>query len=101
MSQSSVLVSVSQPPSDSVQQAKPNSHGAQIRFYEPFDLTETSQVALFAARYVSDMAVPYRVVVPVDFFFDPNLDDKRVSVKFGGRAISALLVALRYRIARF
>lgn len=55
---------------------------------------------LFAARYVSDMAVPYRVVMLVGFFFDPNLDNKRVGVKFG-RPISTLLRPLRYQTARF
>ena len=78
-----LIVSKIQPSPDSLTQAKPNAHGVQISFYENFNLTETSQVALFAAGYMSDMSVPYRVVILVDFFFDPNLDDKRVGVKFG------------------
>ena len=76
-----------QPSSESLTQAKPNAHFAQIRLYEAFNLAEISQITLFAVGYVGDMAVPYRVAVLVGFFFDPDLDDKRVRVKFG-RSIS-------------
>lgn len=78
-----LVLSKTQPSSDSLTQAEPDAHGAQIRFYEAFDLAEISQVALFAAWNVSDMAVPYRVTMLISFFFDPHLDDERVRAKFG------------------
>ena len=90
-----------QPSSDSVTQAKPNAHVAQIRFYEAFNIAEISQVTLFAVGYVSDMAMPYRVTVLVGFFFDPNFDDKRVRAKFGRLMSMPPLRALRYRTPRF
>lgn len=95
-----LIVSKTQPSSDALRQAKPDAHGAQIRFYEALNLAQISQVTLLAARYVRDMAVPFRVVIPVRFFFDPNLDDKRVRIKFG-RVISTFLRPLRYQTTRF
>jgi hypothetical protein len=93
--------SKSQPSPYSLAQAKLNAHGFQIRSYKGLNLTETSQVALFAAWYVSDMAVPYRVAVLIGFFFDPNFDDKRVGVKFGRRISTPLISWLRCRTAPF
>ena len=93
--------SESQPSPYPLAQAKLNAHGLQIRFYKGLNLIETSQVALFAAWYVGDMAVPYRVAILVGFFFYPNFDDKRVGVKFGRLMSMPPFGALRDQTARF
>ena len=90
-----------QPSPDSLTQTKPDAHVAQIRLYEAFNLAEILQVTLFAVGYVSDMAVPYRVAMLVGFFFDPNLHDKRVRVKFGALISMPCLRALWCQTARF
>ena len=90
-----------QPFPDALTQAKPNAHIAQIRLYEAFNFAEVSQVTLFAVGYVRDMAMPYRVAMLVGFFFDPDLDDKRVRAKFDRPISTPLLRALRCQTARF
>lgn len=90
-----------QPSPDAVTQAKTDAHVAQIRLYKAFNFAEVSQVTLLAVGYVRDMAAPYRVAMLVGFFFDPDLDDKRVRAKFGRPILTPLLGALRCQTARF
>ena len=85
-----LIFSKTQPSSYSLTQSEPDAHGAQVRFYEALNLAETSQVALFAAWNVSDMAVPYRVAMLVSFFLNPHFDDERVRDKFGRPILTPL-----------